>query len=58
MAAGDAGAEPGDGAYAAKIAALAAQTAVRLGAQAVVGRAGRECSTAFGAVAVCTRSTG
>ena len=41
-----------------QIAALADQTADRLGAHSSRGRAGSVCSTAFGAVAVCTSSTG
>jgi hypothetical protein len=40
------------------IAAVAAHTADRLGAHNVSGSAGRVCRTAFGAVAVCTSSTG
>src|SRR5206468_715418 len=46
------------GAYAAVIAAVAAHTADRLGSHSSRGRTGRECSTALGAVAVCTSSTG
>jgi hypothetical protein len=38
--------------------ALAAHTAARLPAHMSRGSAGSTCSTAFGAVAVCTRSTG